>query len=84
MSEISASVLEKYEAIIASQLARIERMKQDKEFIDYASLDRLIIGVCGGDGIGPMITAQAQRVLEFLLKDRIASGNVEFRTIEAD
>lgn len=82
MSEISASVLEKYEAIIASQLARIERMKQDKEFIDYASLDRLIIGVCGGDGIGPMITAQAQRVLEFLLKDRVASGNVEFRTID--
>ena len=81
MSEISANVLAKFEAIIASQLERVERMKQDKEFIDYQSLDRLIIGVCGGDGIGPMITAQAQRVLEFLLKDRVESGKVEFRTI---
>ena len=43
-------------------------MKATKEFINYDELETIIIGVVGGDGIGPYITAEAQRVLEFLLK----------------
>jgi isocitrate dehydrogenase (NAD+) len=57
-------------------------MKEQKDFIDYSSLDKLIIGTVGGDGIGPAITAQAQRILEFLLKDDIKAGKVEIRVIE--
>ncbi len=71
-----------FEKIIDMQLARIEKMKAEDDFIDYAKLDKLIIGVCGGDGIGPAITEQSARVLQFLLKDEIASGKVEFRTID--
>lgn len=71
-----------FSQIIRQQLERIERMKQDTEFVDYTKLDPIIIGVCGGDGIGPVITAQAQRVLEFLLRDEVAAGKVEFRTID--
>ena len=40
---------EKFEAVIREQLERVERMKAEKDFIDYDSLDKLIIGVCGGD-----------------------------------
>jgi len=36
----------------------------------------------GGDGIGPFITKHAEAVLEFLLKEEIENGNVEFRVIE--
>jgi isocitrate dehydrogenase (NAD+) len=36
----------------------------------------------GGDGIGPYIAEESQRVLEFLLRDQVASGKVEFRIIE--
>ena len=36
----------------------------------------------GGDGIGPFITREAVRVLEFLLKDELAQGIVEMRQIE--
>ena len=36
----------------------------------------------GGDGIGPIITAQAERALKALLKDEIAAGKIELRTIE--
>ncbi len=50
--------------------------------MDYASLDKLIIGTVGGDGIGPAITGQAQRILEYLLKDDIAAGKVEIREIK--
>jgi isocitrate dehydrogenase (NAD+) len=57
-------------------------MKADEGWVDYASMRPIVIGVCGGDGIGPYITAQAQRVLEHLLAPEAASGKVVFRTIE--
>ncbi len=72
---------DKFAALIRSQLQRVERMKADKEFIDYEKLETIIIGVVGGDGIGPAITAQAQRILEYLLADEVKSGKVEFRVI---
>ena len=40
------------------------------------------IAVIGGDGIGPFISKEAQTVLEYLLRDQVKSGKVEFRTIE--
>jgi len=73
---------ERLAAVIEKQLARIEKMKAEKEFIDYKKLDTIIIGVCGGDGIGPAITKSAQRILEFLLKDEIASGKVTMKNID--
>lgn len=68
--------------LIEEQFLRIEKMKETKEFLDFDALDKVVIGVVGGDGIGPFITAQAQRVLEYLLKDEVGEGKVEFRTID--
>ena len=44
---------EKFGKLIEEQLARVERMKADKDFIDYASLPVIKIGICGGDGNWP-------------------------------
>ncbi len=77
-----AKALEAYEKLIREQLERNDRIKETKDFIDYKSLNKIIIGVCGGDGIGPVITAESARVLEFLLKDEVASGKIEFRNID--
>ena len=79
--KIKASV-EKFEALVRNQLERVERMKADKDFIDYDKLDTIIIGVVGGDGIGPAITNEAHRILEFLLKDQVDAGKIEFRVID--
>ena len=49
---------EKFGKLIEEQLARVERMKADKDFIDYASLPVIKIGICGGDGIGHGITTR--------------------------
>ncbi len=68
--------------LLEGQLARIEAMKAAGEWTDFSALEPIIIGVCGGDGIGPFISAEARRVLETLLTDQVASGKVEFRTIE--
>lgn len=73
---------EKFAALVRMQLERNERIKAEKEFTDYKSLDKIIVGVCGGDGIGPIITNEAARVLGHLLADDVKSGRVEFRTID--
>ncbi|MHB1483355.1 MAG: isocitrate/isopropylmalate family dehydrogenase [Saccharofermentanales bacterium] len=73
---------EKFGQLLEKQFIRIEEMKSQGDFIDFKTLDKIIIGVCGGDGIGPAITKQAQRILEYLLKSDIESGKIEFRVID--
>jgi isocitrate dehydrogenase (NAD+) len=80
-SEIAAAAAH-FSALLAEQLARVDRINAAPEPINYSALDKLIIGVCGGDGIGPTITAAARGILETLLADRIAAGKVELRDIE--
>ena len=52
---------EKFGKLLEAQLERVEIMNQNKEFIDYNKLDEIVIGVVGGDGIGPYITAEAEK-----------------------
>lgn len=78
---INAAV-KKYEALIREQLERNERIKATKDFTDYEKLDKIIIGVCGGDGIGPFITKVSAKVLEYLLKDDVAANKIEFKYID--
>ena len=73
---------EKFRKILEGQLKRIEDMKAQGDFTDYAAIDTIKIGVCGGDGIGPIITKEAARVLEFMLSDLVESGKVNFITID--
>jgi len=73
---------EHFGKLLEKQLARVERLKQEEDWIDYTKLKPIIIGIVGGDGIGPYITKEAHRVLEFILKDDVANGKIEFRVIE--
>lgn len=82
MDERIKAAAEHFAKIMAEQLERVERMKKDADFIDYDSLDKIIVGVCGGDGIGPIISREAARVVEYLLKDDVASGRIEIRYID--
>src|SRR6185369_4979559 len=73
---------EHFGKLLEKQLQRIEKMKQEPEWIDYAKLTPIRIGILGGDGIGPFIADEARRVLEVLLESEIKSGRVVFNTIE--
>ena len=73
---------EKFAELIQSEFERIERMKADKEITDFSKLDKIVIGVLPGDGIGPIIMKEALKVLNNLLAPEIASGHVEIRVIE--
>ncbi|MCK4348864.1 MAG: isocitrate/isopropylmalate dehydrogenase family protein, partial [Thermoplasmatales archaeon] len=68
--------------ILEEQLERIEQMKTQKDWMNYEELKPIIIGVVGGDGIGPYICEHAKNILEYLLKDEVEKGKIEFRTIE--
>lgn len=76
------NAVEKFEALIREQDARSEAIKAQGDFVDYEKLDKLTIGICGGDGIGPIITKEAARVLSFILDDEVKSGKIEFRYID--
>lgn len=76
------SAQEKYGELLRQQLTRVEELKKEGDWTDYSKLDKLVIGVCGGDGIGPYICASAQKVMEFLLEDKIEAGKAEIRIID--
>ena len=68
--------------MLRSQLERVEKINAAKDFVDYSTLPVLTIGICGGDGIGPIITKASQDVLEYLLADEVRAGKVKFKVID--
>ena len=73
---------EHFGRVLEGQLERVENLKAEGDWTDYGAIVPIVIGVLGGDGIGPTITAEAQYVLEYLLKEQVDNGKVEFRTID--
>ncbi len=72
---------EKFAVILEEQLARIEEMKNELEFVDFSQMNQIKIGVCWGDGIGEVISKHAQQVLMHVLKDEIANNKIIFKEI---
>ena len=82
MNEKIENAKEHFGKLVEEQLERVERMKKAGDWTDYSALKPIIIGLVGGDGIGPYITKHAQAILEFLLKEELENGKVELRVIE--
>ncbi len=82
---ISTEAIEKakdhFAKLLTEQLKRVDQIKSGEDWADYGKLKPIIIGVVGGDGIGPYITKEAVRVLSYVLADEIKSGKVELRDI---
>ena len=73
---------EHFATIIIEQVARVEAVKNAGAPLDYGAVSPVVIGIIGGDGIGPAITEVGRQVLEELLSDELAANKVEFRNIE--
>jgi isocitrate dehydrogenase (NAD+) len=82
MSKEIEEAKEQFGKLLEEQLERVECMKKAEDWIDYTKLKTIIIGIIGGDGIGPYIAKEAKRVLKFLLKKELKNGKVEFKVIE--
>ena len=81
MSEEKNNAKAHFGKIIDEQLERIERMKKEGDWTDYSSLKPIIIGILGGDGIGPFISKHAQNILEYILEEEVKNGKIEIREI---
>ncbi|MCH9010309.1 MAG: isocitrate/isopropylmalate dehydrogenase family protein [Chloroflexi bacterium] len=73
---------EHFGTVLEEQLERVERLKVEGDWIDYSSLSPIVVGMLGGDGIGPSISHETQTVLEYLLRGQVDAGRVEFKVIE--
>ena len=82
MQQYIDKAVEQFRTLITEQLARQNRMDAGEAAKDFANLPHLTIGICGGDGIGPIITHAGEDVVRFLLADDVAAGRVEFREID--
>ena len=71
----------KFGELIAEEYQRIERMKADNEVKDFSKMEKIVVGILPGDGIGPIIMDQAVRVLKALMEEEIASGHIVLRPI---
>lgn len=73
---------EKFAALINEDYQRIDRMKQEEKPLDFAKLDKIIVGIMPGDGIGPLLMPLALDVMHELVGEEITSGRIEIRPIE--
>jgi isocitrate dehydrogenase (NAD+) len=80
-SEAIEKAKEHFAKLLVEQLLRVDQIKAGEDWVDYSKLRPLIIGVVGGNGIGPYITREAVRVLSYVLAAEIAEGKVELRDI---
>lgn len=71
-----------FRALLEEQLQRTEKMEAGSAPKDFASMDKITIGIIGGDGIGPIIMEQAERLLRKVMSDEIASGRIVLQKIE--
>ena len=79
--ELIEQAKERFGRLIEAEAVRIAAMKETAA-PNFAALDRLVIGILPGDGIGPLIMKQALRVLRRLLDGELAAGGIELRHID--
>lgn len=82
MENYVENAVEQFKTLLLEQIDRAKKMESEKKYTDYSKLEKIVIGICYGDGIGPIISAESKRLLEFLLKEEIENGKVELRVIE--
>ena len=66
-----------FRTLLTEQLNRQARMAQGSPAKDFSRMERIVIGLIPGDGIGPILMAQARRVLEKLLAAELAVEEAE-------
>ena len=81
-NQIIEAAKEHFGQVVAQQLERVERLKNEPDWVDYSAVSPIVVGMLGGDGIGPSISSETQTVLEHLLGDEVDSGKVVFKVID--
>ena len=73
---------EAFADLIRQDYKRIDNMRKAQAPVDFSKLEKIIVGILPGDGIGPVIMPLALQVLEALMGQDMAAGKIEIRHIE--
>ncbi len=82
MENYVESAVAQFENLLKEQIEREKRMESENGATDFSALETIVVGICGGDGIGPIISRESERLLNILLKDEISSGKIVLKKIE--
>ena len=82
INEQVEQAVQAFRGLLEEQLARAERMAHAAKPVDWTQTPHIVIGICPGDGIGPIIMREAGRVMQSMLAEDIASGRIELRYID--
>ena len=72
--------VERFRELLVQQAERAEGLAAVKSQ-SKKNADRVVIGICDGDGIGSIIMREARRVLGYLMKAELESGAVMLKEI---
>ena len=82
MAEV-ADASGQFRNLLMDQLTRVMDMQSNqKPPKNFGEMSKIVIGLCPGDGIGPIIMEQAVRLLKAVLASEIESGRIELKPIE--
>jgi isocitrate dehydrogenase (NAD+) len=73
---------EHFGRLLEAQMERMIRVKSAPDWIDYRKISPIKIGILPGDGIGPYIAKEAERVFRYMLDSEIKKGKILIATIE--
>ena len=71
---------EAFRILLEEQQNRMKNMNSEK--VDFSVKETVNVGIIDGDGIGPIIMAQAVRVLKTLLAEELSAGKIVLKKIE--
>lgn len=80
---VVADLTGQFRNLLMDQLSRVMEMEENsRPPKNFRELSRITVGICPGDGIGPIIMEQAERLLRVVLRDEISAGRIVLKPIE--
>lgn len=80
MNQYVEQACAQFRTLLEQQIQRSQTMKPCP--VDFSTKEKITIGIIDGDGIGPIIVAEARRALAEVLKDEIAAGKIVLKDIQ--
>ena len=80
-AKIIDEAVEKFRALMESQLARAKKIKEDKEFTDYDALDTIVIVSAAVTVSALSLLKKVKEYLRFYLKTKLQAAKLSLKKL---